>query len=244
MIARLRTAWREQGFAALAYRACAGMVHALSLGRLRLAWYVLVAQPVRKDWRLPARMGRDIEVRRFESEDALLHLSGRPDAVLAARFAQGSVCFAAVRGAELLGFLWVCPRQYIEDDVRAVFVLPRSGHAWWDYDVWIAPHARNGVLFGKLWQAAHEWLASRDGRWTLSRIAASKPASLAAHARAGAIRIGQLGFLCGCHWQLAFGVRPPLLHLSRDEGGAPRIPLGVPHSAAQVSTEGETPQCR
>ena len=244
VVRRLRMAWREQGAAALAFRALAAVVGRASFGRLRLVWYVLVAQPVRTDWRLPARLGRKLVVQRFDTDDPLLHQAPRPDGVLAARFAQQSVCFAAHKDGQLLGFLWLCPRQYLEDDVRALFVLPASGAAWWDYDVWVAPEARNGIVFMKLWQAAHEYLAVRGARWTMSRIVRLNPASLAAHGRAGARGVGHAWFACGRRWQLAVGVRPGLLHFSRGSWAPPRIAPTLPADARAAVTAEDIVQCR
>lgn len=244
LMQRVRTAWREQGPAALAFRALATIADRASFGRLRLVWYVLVAQPVRSDWRLPARLGRSIVVQRFDADDPLLHEAPRPDAVLAARFVQHSVCFAAHKEGRLLGFLWLCPRQYCEDDVRALFVLPASGEAWWDYDVWVVPEARNGIVFMKLWQAAHEYLAQRGARWTLSRIVRVNPGSLAAHSRAGAQRVGNAWFACGRKWQLSLGVRPALLHWSRDPSVLPHIAPSLPLDARAAVAAEDVVQCR
>jgi hypothetical protein len=228
MLARLRHAIAEQGFVALALRAVNAMLGRISAGRVRIVWYVLVAQPVRSDWRWPARLGRNIEIRRFEADQPLLHEASRPPEIIAYRFAQRSVCFAAVTGERLVGFLWLCPGQYYEDDVRCLYLMPANGTAWWDYDVWIAPEARNGILFAKLWHAAHEFLLARGASWTLSRIVRTNAHSLAAHARAGAEPVGNAFFLCIGSYQLALGWRPPLCHWSRRPDAVPRLALSGP----------------
>jgi glycine dehydrogenase len=73
-----------------------------------------------------------------------------------------------------------------------------------------------------------EFLAARGARWTLSRIVRVNAPSLAAHARAGARALGNAIFVCGRTWQLSVGVRPALLHLSRDAHSIPRIAPPIP----------------
>jgi GNAT superfamily N-acetyltransferase len=125
----------------------------------------------------------------------MLTQAPRPSAVIASRFAQGAVCIAAERANRLLGFLWLCPVQYAEDDVRCVFVLPQSAETWWDFDVWVQPDQRNGTVFAKLWQAAHDYLRQAGGRWTCSRLTRGNAGSIGAQGRLGATTIGHALFL-------------------------------------------------
>jgi hypothetical protein len=240
VIARLRSAWREYGTLGLAFRAVAASLATASAGRLRVVWYVLCAQPVRNDWRLPSRMGKDIEVRRVEPHDPVLAQPPRPPDVIAARFAQGAICIAAHRDGELLGFLWLCPRRYFEDEVRCVFVIGDADEGWWDFDVWVAQAHRNGIVFARLWQSAHDYLRGVNARYTCSRIAGANAASMAAHWRLGAVTLGHAIFLCGRRWQLALGGKP-WLHLSRDPRCMPTFVVGPRGSDVNRSVHSATP---
>jgi hypothetical protein len=128
----------------------------------------------------------------------------------------------------LLGFIWLCPVRYVEDDVRCIFELPVSGAAWWDYDVWVDPRSRNGIVFAKLWQAAHEFLAKRNAHWTLSRITYGNRTSMEAHGRLGARRIGSAWFFCGRGRQLMLGTVHPRWALSRLDASPPVVRLTCP----------------
>jgi hypothetical protein len=227
MLATIRRAFHEQGAMALLARAIAASVDATSLGRLRFVWYVLVAQPVDAPTRMPARLGRSVVIRQLQSGDPLLVQAPRPAAVLAERFSQGALCFAAIREDRLAGFLWLCPNRYMEDDVRCTFLLPENGVAWWDFDVWISPDQRNGVIFAKLWNAASEFLREVGAQWTCSRITRQNVASIDAHRRLGAMFVGHAVFIRGRSWQLSLA-RSPRIHLSRAASLAPVIPVNPP----------------
>jgi hypothetical protein len=228
---KFRRALREQGFAALVSRALDGLARTLSGGRVRIVWYVLVAQPVRPQMRVPARLGRDVATRLLAAGDPLLAQAPRPAAVIDDRFAQGALCFGAERSGSLAGFLWICPSRYVEDDVRCVFVLPPTGDAWWDFDVWVTPEQRNGIVFARLWGAAHEHLRGVDAHWTCSRIVRHNASSIAAHRRLGAVTIGNAFFLCGRRWQVTIARRPSF-HFSRQTASMPVIPVQPPIASA------------
>jgi GNAT superfamily N-acetyltransferase len=180
---------------------------------------------------MPARLGRSIAIRRLAPGDVLLTQAPRPAEVLADRYAQGALCFAAIRDDRLAGFLWLCRDRYSEDDVRCTFLLPENGVAWWDFDVWISPDQRNGVLFAKLWNAATEFLRDAGAQWTCSRITRQNVASIDAHRRLGATFIGHAVFIQGRRWQLSLA-RKPRIHLSRAVDQAPVIPVIPPRMVA------------
>jgi hypothetical protein len=231
VLSRFRNALREQGLATLGFRALASLAAWMTAGRLRVVWYLLIAQPVRHDWRIPAKMARAVASRVLRADDPVLAQAPRPAAVIADRFAQGAICIAAMRAEALSGFLWLCPVQYVEDDVRCIFVLPDSGVAWWDFDVWIPPGERNGVVFAKLWQAAHDFLRASGARWTCSRITRMNAASLGAHQRLGAVTIGHALFLCGRRRQVTIASHA-FLHFSHGADAAPRLHVHPPYTPA------------
>ncbi len=231
---RLQKGVRELGWSGILYRIVAT---ACGWVGIRLVWYVLTAQPVNAARRVPTRLGRNIIIRMFEEANALLSQAPRPGEIFAARFHQGSVCLAATSDDRLLGFLWLCPRQYIEDDVRCVFVTPQSGQAWWDYDVWVRPELRNGIVFTKLWQAAHEYLASHQVEWTLSRITRNNRASIGSHRRLGALSIGNAWFVCGKQWQIMVTDRSPRFHFSHAPTDMPMLQLDIPCGSTEPPEE-------
>jgi hypothetical protein len=157
--------------------------------------------------------------------------------VISARFDQGATCIAAHRNGELLGYLWLCEDRYVEDEVRCIFVLPTSDARWWDFDVWVRPDQRNGIVFTMLWREAHAMMRKLGVRWTCSRIARLNPGSLAAHRRLGAIVVSQTLFLVGSRCQLLFAT-PARVHCSRDGGEVPEIRVTPPrHTADGAVTE-------
>jgi len=103
---------------------------------------------------------------------------------------------------------------YSEDVVRARYLLPPSGKTAWDFDVYVVPEERLGFTFPRLWDTAYEYLREKGIRWSLSRISAFNPASLAAHRRLGARRIGSATFLLLGGAQLMLSSFRPYLHLS------------------------------
>ena len=104
----------------------------------------------------------------------------------------------------LAGFLWLASGIYEEDEVRCRYQLANPTETVWDFDVYVEPRFRLGRTFARLWDAANEDLRQRCIRWSISRISAFNPASLAAHARLGALPLGHASFLCLGRLQLAF----------------------------------------
>ena len=138
----------------------------------------------------------------------------RPEWAAPYRFDQGAVCFTALKAGEFAGFLWLAFSAYDEDEVRCRYVLQPSGKVAWDFDVYIEPEHRTGILFMKLWDEANRFLAAREIEWSLSRISAFNSGSILSHAKMGARRIGSATFLCLGSWQLAVSSVSPYLHLS------------------------------
>jgi GNAT superfamily N-acetyltransferase len=186
-------------------------------GALRLVSYRFVAQPVPQDGETaPARAGA-IELRRLQADDPLVTQLPRPPAVIARRFRDGAHCLAAIKGERLVGFLWFKESEYVEDEVRCCYRFDPTA-AVWDFDVYIDPEFRLGRLFARLWDFANRELRARGYRWTLSRISAFNPASLAAHARLGARRIGSAVFVVAGPLQVSFASFAPYVHLGwRDD---------------------------
>jgi hypothetical protein len=94
--------------------------------------------------------------------------------------------------------------------------------------VYVEPEFRAGRSFACLWEAANAHLAAHGIRWSLSRISAFNPGSLAAHRRLGIRKLRSASFLCLGGKQLALFGRPPFIHLSLNEGSRPLLRLQPP----------------
>ena len=185
-----------------------------SRGRAGIERFIFVAQPVPAETHLPANKSVQSAVKRLNPDDPLLTQCQRPAAVIAARFAQGAICLAIIKGDQLQGSIWLIERHYDEDVVRARFVLPASGKAVWDFDVYVAPKYRLGFTFLKLWDAANAHIRERGACWTFSRITAFNLGSLASHTRLGARPFGSATFLTLGQIQIMVSNLAPKLHIS------------------------------
>ena len=201
------------------------MLAAASAGRVRIHKYYFVAQPVPQTSWLPGRRGQSFEVRRVGEADPLVKRFPRPARAAPFRFAQGAVCFAALREGAFAGFLWLTLGPYQEDEVRCRYVPLPAHEAVWDFDVYVEPEHRNGIAFLRLWDEANRFLAGRGIRWSLSRISAFNPGSILSHTRMKARRIGAATFLSVGPWQIAASTAAPRLHVSIREASFPTYAL-------------------
>ena len=231
---RLAAVIAELGwFAALVYgldRLCAkaGLPMHLQLARL-------MAVPVAPASRLPVGRGRGIAVREVGAGDpALRRLEVTPE-VQAYRFARGAECLAATKGGEPIGCVWLAFNGYREDVFRCRFTPQPRGAAAWDFGLYIVPDQRLGLAFVRLWEALEERLRARGIRWTMSRIDAANPVSLAAHARLGAVRLGSLLVVAVGGVELLVATLPPFLRASRRGGTPPELRLAAPDPVARRS---------
>ena len=136
----------------------------VSGGRAGIERFIFVAQPVPDQPHIPSDKKTTSVVKTLLPGDALLAQCMRPEAVIAARFAQGAKCLAIVKDDQLQAAIWLIHGHYDEDVVRARFVLPRSGTAAWDFDVYVAPKYRLGFTFLRLWDAANAYLRETGTR--------------------------------------------------------------------------------
>lgn len=192
----------------------------------RILRYYFIAQPVAPEPMLPSRRGRAIEIRLLRPEDGALKSLPLDDAVLRYRFDQNAVCFGAFQDGAIVGCLWICLATYNEDEVRCRYILSPEKTAW-DFDVYVAPRARGGFAFLKLWDAANAYLRERDVGWSLSRISAFNPVSLRSHDNFGARRLASALFLQAGSLQLLLSPLKPFIHLSLKPHQVPRLSLSV-----------------
>jgi hypothetical protein len=189
----------------------------LAVAVRRLGWrlckYDFVAQPVAStEW---ARgRGKAITVQLASDASALPEPYPRPAHVVADRFAQGAQTLQAWKGEQLAGFMWLVAGGYLEDEVRAQFLLPDPASVW-DFDVYVDPALRLGPTYLRLWDEANSLLRARGVHWSVSRIDAFNVASKQAHGRLGTRKLAGAIFLCCRNWQWTVSSCAPYLHCAR-----------------------------
>jgi hypothetical protein len=200
----------------------------LSRGRVRLLRYYVVAQPVREPRGSRSTAAGHAFVRQVDREDPIVRQFPRPGAVIEQRFHNGSACFVVENGQRLAGFLWLARGAYDEDEFRCRYEFAQPDVTAWDFDVHVEPQYRMGRTFARLWDGANTYLAQRDIRWTLSRIATINRASLTAHMHLGARILHRATFLCIGAIQIAILSLPPFFHVSLSPASRPILHIGVP----------------
>jgi hypothetical protein len=183
-------------------------------GRAKVERFILVAQPVHDTALLPPGKAATSIARQIDPGDPLLSQCPRPAEVIADRYAQGAICLAIVKNDILQAFIWLIQKHYDEDVARVRFVLPPSGIAAWDFDVYVAPAYRLGYTFLKLWDVANAHLRGLGAHWSLSRISAFNAGSLASHSRLGARPFGTATFIIIGPLQIMFSSLSPRFHIS------------------------------
>lgn len=198
----------------------------LFAGRARIYKYYFVAQPVPHAALLAADPKASIQFRQLGANEA--KALARPPEVIEDRLAQGAICIAGFKNAELAGFIWLLCGSYREDEVRCRFTPRPQADAAWDFDVYVAPRFRLGRFFVRLWEQANDYLRARSIRWTISRISAFNSASVSTHAKLGAVTLGWAVFLkCGS-CQLMLSDLKPYVHVSFNAHSVPEILLFAP----------------
>jgi hypothetical protein len=192
--------------------------------RSRLLKYTFWSQPV-PEQRLVPRRSTAVAIRVLESADPVLVQVPRDPKLVATRLGNGDICLGAVKDDRLLACMWLATGVYEEDEVRATFDPQPSGRAAWDYDIFILPEERGGLLFARLWDAAYELLRQRGYRWSVSRISSFNLVSSASQARMGAKPVGWGLFLILFNCQLMISSIAPRLHFSLPGRPGPALPV-------------------
>ncbi len=237
---RIDTSRRPPGHAApgdIVFRYAARALRKASGDRIRIRRYRFIAQPVPDKPLLPTRPGGSMKVERIGADHPLRAQLPRPRTVLDKRFADGGLCFAASSAGRLAGCLWLQHDCYEEDEVDCLFLPRPAEQAVWDYDVYVHPDYRASRAFTRLWDAAYAYLRSRGVKWTMSRVSAAAAESLNAHARLGAVRVGDAIFVrCGTR-EFAHVARSALVRVEGRRGRAPIIAVYPPgHGPAAADT--------
>jgi hypothetical protein len=199
-----------------------------SSGRCVVHRYYFVAQPVPDKPTVASGRAPGIVIRLVDPSDPLVKQFPRPPNVIASRFRMKAHCLAAEKDGRFAGFIWLKEREYPEDEVRCVYRLDPVGNPVWDFDVHIEPAFRYGRTFIRLWEAANAWMRERNHCWTLSRISAFNPDSLAAHRRLGTVRVGSALFVRTKRVQIAVLDRRPFVHIGWRADQVPCLLLRAP----------------
>ncbi|MCA8905483.1 MAG: GNAT family N-acetyltransferase [Halioglobus sp.] len=201
------------------------VLRAITGSRARLVRYLLVAQPVPADPVEAMRQSLASKVREVGGDDPVVKYFPRPAAVIARRFADGSVCYVAEVRDRFAGYLWLAFNGYDEDEVRCRYEFAEPALSAWDYDVYVEPDFRLGRTFARLWETANQRLANRGVRWSFSRISAFNAGSLAAHRHMGLQTLFAATFVCLGPLQLTFTGTAPFVHLSFSDKSRPVLRL-------------------
>lgn len=229
---RLARLYRELGLGnTLLYGANQGL-QALP-GNAGMMRYYLMAQPVTARRRVRPPTG-NFALRTPGPGDVLLDQLPRDRDELARRFAMGATCLAIadLREDRLAGAIWLLPEAYEEPEHRCRLVLPATPRCMLDVDAWVAPWARGGRTLAQLWDGANAYMHQRGVQWSLSRVSAFNTASLRAHGRLGARRVGGQVFFYWARTELMLTNQRPFLVLSRWGTPAPVIRLRPPEADA------------
>jgi hypothetical protein len=190
--------------------------------------YYFVAQPVPERSALAGGRGKSVAVRLVDEDDAALHDMPLTADVMRFRYGQGAICFGAFKNERMIGCLWLCLGTFREDEVRCWFKpLPPERTAW-DFNVYVEPAHRLGPAFARLWDEANQFMRARGIEWSVSRISAFNPGSLAAHSRLGTRRLGSATFMRLGRMQVTVSGFRPYLHVSLGERAVPCIALPTP----------------
>lgn len=231
MFGKFRNLLRELGpfgtLGYLVYRLCAW-----TGGWAALHSYLFVAQPVPASTLLSGKRGQSIRVMRLDPVDPILLSLPLGEPVLRYRATQNAICFAAFKGQEIIGCLWICLTPYEEDEVRCRYHPEPAGCASWDFDVFLVPHHRNGLGFARLWDTANNFLREQGVSVSWSRISAFNPTSIASHSRLGARIMSRATFLRLGRCQLMIASATPYFHLSWRQSDIPDIHLVMVRTSA------------
>ncbi|ANQ86412.1 hypothetical protein dqs_3391 [Azoarcus olearius] len=225
MLQPLKQAVAELGYINAAFYLAGRLLQRVSAGRACIIRYQFFAQPV-PEQPATSRPSAKSQIRRVAPDDPVVSRFPRPPAVIARRFADGATCFVAENDGRFAGFLWLARDAYEEDEVRCRYELSPPERCAWDYDVYVEPEFRIGRTFSRLWEAANIHLAARGVRWSLSRISAFNPGSLAAHRRLGIRYLSTATFIVLGPVQISVLGAAPFLHVGMKR--RPRLVLEAP----------------
>lgn len=229
MFRRTRSLIRELGFRdGLAYAIDRLLGRHLGIGSLLSYRFYALRVPAAHELAAP-RAGK-VSYRGIGRDEPILRGLGLEREVLDFRFDQGAVCFGAVKEGDLVGAAWFALGPFDEDEARCRYMPQPEDRTAWDFGVFVAPEHRLGLTFHRLWQEVFRHLADLDRNWSLSRISAYNPGSLAAHERLGSRYLGKARFLRLGRVQVMWSHLPPYFHISFGDRARPVFRLRAPRS--------------
>jgi hypothetical protein len=193
LLDRIAGPFREFGFSGVIY-AADRLLRRLH-PRVGLVLYDLMSQPITDRPLLPAGLARHLSYRELAADSAEVSAMPARHDVKVSRFAQGAVALGVFRKDELIGYVWFCKGRYIEDEVRCIYEMREPDKSVFDFDLVVLPSARMGLGFGALWHCANQYLVARGVTTSFSRVTRFNVASMRAHERLGARRLGSVLFV-------------------------------------------------
>jgi len=181
---------------------------------LRLQYFEIVVQPVPEKPLLSPALAKRFEIREIHAGDPEILLMPALTEIKEARFRQNAICIGAFNKGRLAGFIWLCFRQYEEDEARCTFLLTPEETSSFDFDIYIFPQFRMGLAFTAIWHGANEYLRAIGVRRSYSRLTRFNLASRRAHEHLGARRIAHACFLTAWRLELMFATIWPYIHVS------------------------------
>ena len=226
-VANLKQTFAQLGFFNGLLYLLSRILEKLTRNRARIVRYHLVAQPIPTTSPHRQNSRTQTAVRIVSVDDPIVRSFPRPAEVIARRFAEGATCFVAEMKGRFAGFIWIARNHYDEDEVRCRYVLAQPATCVWDFDVYVEPEFRAGRCFSRLWDAVNQELNLEGFLWTLSRISAFNPGSLAAHRRLGLHPLSSATFFIFGPIQLMLIPSLLTLKLSFNSNSPPKISLDL-----------------
>ena len=217
------------GFADSFIIACSRLLQLISRSTIDISRYYLFSQPLELKGARPRKAGSLSAVRSVAAGDALLQSFPRPITEIADRFASGALCFAFEADGKALGFAWFQRGDFLDAEVHTVFRPQPHGATVWDFDVYVDPAKRGGLVFFRLWQDASRSLLEQGVTHSVSRVLTHNEDSIRSHMSLGAFPVGSVVQLRVGKARLSFADRAPRVSLSMGKRNAPTlaVPAGV-----------------
>jgi hypothetical protein len=240
VLQRLLSPFREFGW-------FAGSLYCLdrALGRLspnlHLLFYELVVQPIPQAPLLKGKLAEAFHHRQVEKGHPEIALMPARPEIKESRFAQDAVCIATFKKDRLVGHVWLAFETYEEDELRCTFVLPESGQASFDFDVYVMPEARMGLGFAAIWDGASQYLRQRGVMYSYSRVTRTNSASMRAHERLGSRSIGKLLGVKFWTLEVLLSNLSPHLHVSFNDRSRMQLKLSHPQVPEAATSADRVP---
>jgi hypothetical protein len=123
--------------------------------RVQIVKYYLLVQKVRDVSILSHSRGNNINVVEVSADNAVRNQFPHRDKI-EFRYQQGAHCLCAYKNEEFIGYHWLSLGHYLDDNIRAKFLLLPEEKAAWNFDLYINPEHRLGFAFAKIWDETHK----------------------------------------------------------------------------------------